>query len=254
MFHSLFFICLAGLFGNFFALQVLRTSRNENLLSKNQMTKIGTGFFCVHLATLFVFYKNHNMVFCIIILVPITLRFLIFYFYKRLDIQFQSDFPGIVNLIVLQMKSGSGFRLAIKSAAEQCSGVSGHWLEQTLNFVVFSQQKLNIQSQYNKLFVIKLRSKFAKIDQEAHKTIEKLEALSRNTKILNEFRRRSGKIRAQIYFQLIVLVGMYLAVAAFVAHTFGFQKNILIFFTSFLLLALSCVWSFFIGRKIKWTI
>lgn len=218
------------------------------------MTKIGTAFFCAQISTSIIFFEIPTAQVMFVFAFPFFLKSIVLFFYQRRDSLFQSEFPAIASMIILHMKDGNSFRKSVELSTEHASQEHQFILKQLLDFVVFSQQKVQEDRQNNKLFTHFLLNKLIKIDQESHRSIEKMETLKNNIQTLNEFRRRSGKIRAQLYAQLFVIGGMYLAVSIAVIFLFGWKKNIFSFASSVLLFGTSCVLSYKLGRKIKWSV
>ncbi len=103
-------------------------------------------------------------------------------------------------------------------------------------------------------FLREITAEFKKVDQSAHKSIEKLENFRRRLSVLNNFRRRSGRIRGQVQLQAGILFVIYAISFAFVAIAFSLRDLAGLLLVSFLLFVVGLVMVFYLGKDVKWKI
>lgn len=244
---------LLKMFGIYIATSVFRFYYRQNFITRTQLTKIVTSYFAIQLfAWIFCaeFYLEWVFTFA-----PIGALIVFFIFYlKSLETQFRYDFPDILTAIILQMKMGHGFRKSFQEVISQIPKKYESGFRYVFENVVFSPHKIDKKMTGGSAFLREIIVEFKKVDQSAHKSIEKLENFRRRLIVLNSFRRKSGRIRGQVQLQAGILFVIYALCFAFVAFAFslrGLEGLILLSFTLFV--AGVCL-VFYLGRDVKWKI
>ncbi|MCB9072433.1 MAG: hypothetical protein H6623_02335 [Bdellovibrionaceae bacterium] len=179
---------------------------------------------------------------------------LIFVLQKRQESLFRYGFPEFLTSIILQMKIGKSFRSSFQFSLENLPTYQKEILSKIYQNVVFLPQANDKKMTFHRSFSGILLHELRKIDQSTHQTIDKIENFRTRLITANNFRRRSGRIRENIYVQLGFMSFIYVSAFAYIAWTMPVSLigDILIVSLAFFLLGGTI--ALFIGRKIKWTI
>ncbi|MCC6137981.1 MAG: hypothetical protein IT287_05070, partial [Bdellovibrionaceae bacterium] len=103
--------------------------------------------------------------------------------------------------VILQMKIGKSFRASFQNALESLPQYQKETLQKIYQNVAFLPQANDKKMTTKRSFSAVLLDELYKIDRSQHKTIEKLENFRGRLLTANNFRRRSGRIRENIYVQ-----------------------------------------------------
>jgi len=152
------------------------------------------------------------------------------------------------------MKMGKGFRASLQNITEKVPKKYVPTLRFVYENVVFSPHQNDKIMTEGPRFLREIVVEFTKVDQISHKSIEKLENFRRRLIILNNFRRRSGRIRGQVQLQAGILVFIYAICFAAVYFSFPLRELQGLIFSSFVLFVAGLVLIFVIGRDVKWKI
>lgn len=240
------FVILVGYF-------VLRIISSHFFVSQVVMTKIVSMFFIFQWIF---FYYSLN--FFLILMIHLSLLGIIsLYFlmkHKWRKTQFRKGFPDILTSVILQMKIGKSFRSSLQSSMAMLPEYQKEILENIYQNVAFLPQDIDKKMTLRSCFNDVLFTEFLKIDRSKHKTIEKIENFRSRLINDNNFRRKSGRIRENIYVQVSIMGFFYVAAFVYVLMTMGFHKVQDILVGSLVMFVLGTLLSIFWGRKIKWSI
>jgi Flp pilus assembly protein TadB len=232
---------------------VLRIYIRQNFLTEHVMTKIVSAY-CVLQTFIMLFVKNFLWNWVFICLPVVAILCFVFSYSKRQEICFRYEFPDIITSLILQMKMGRGLRKSFQIYLESGSKRYTSTLHYIYDNVVFLPQEIDKKMTEQSCFVRELIIEFKKIDQSTHKSIEKLENFRRRLIILNEFRRRSGRIRGQVQLQAAVLTFIYVGCFAMMTLLFNLLAHPQVLLISLLLYSIGALGIFLMGNKIKWSI
>lgn len=244
---------LLKMFGIYVGSSVIRFFYRQNFITKTQVTKTVIAYSIVQI-TSWIFVENFYLqwVFCF---APSALIILFFYFYvKRLETQFQYDFPDILTSVILQMKMGHGFRKSFQDVIAHAPKKYASSFRYVYENVVFSPHKIDGKMTVQPNYLQEITAEFKKVDQSAHKSIEKLENFRSRLIVINNFRRRSGRIRGQVQLQAGILFVIYAMSFAFVSFAFSLRDLVGLILISFLLFMAGLLLVFYLGKDVKWKI
>ena len=232
---------------------MLRIIFRQKLITTSMMTKIVSAYFVFQI--LLLLFCSNFFLYWFGVYVSIALVFVfIFFLIHRQEIRFRSEFPDIVTTLLLQMKMGQSFRKCLQSYAQDGSKRYAQLMVFIFENVVFSPQEIDKKMTERNLFLHEVIAEFKKIDQATHKSIVKLENFRRRLIILQEFRRRSGRIRGQVHLQAGLLTFLYGLCFVVVSFMFPIQKYSALIMVSVFLFSIGLCGTFLIGRRIQWKI
>lgn len=244
---------LTKIFGIYFGLRIFESFFRKNNIPKQELTKIVSIFMIIQATNLF-FVSNTQWQLAIIF-IPIFIFILMEKIYlKWLENQFQSLFPDIMTNIILHMKMGKSFRVALALATESAPQKFQFQMGRIYELVVFSPQDNDKKMAVRSAFIHQIVVQFIKIDRSSLKSVEKLESFRRKLVIVNQFRRKSGQIRGQVRLQSNILLLLYGLCFAFVFWSFPLNELQSLLFCSILLFIIGQFLVFWIGRRICWKI
>lgn len=244
---------LIKMFGICIGYYVIRFYYRQNFITKGLLTKIVSAYFIVQVfAWIFI---SHFYLLWVFSFAPIGGLILFFIFYrKRLEIQFRYDFPDILTSIILQMKIGHSFRKSFQDVMVYVPQRYSTGFGFIYDNVVFSPHQNDKKMTGTSIFFREIIAEFKKVDQSAHKSIEKLENFRRRLLVINNFRRRSGRIRGQVQLQAGILFVIYALSFAFVYFAFSLQGLGGLLLLSFTLFVAGLLLVFYLGQDVKWNI
>lgn len=238
------------LFASLSVIRMLMFIEEQNILNKNALTKIGT------VAVLFIFIAVKNLPESLVMTVvtafsPIVLLAISPKFLKTIrERYFERDFKNSLQQILLSMRSGRSFRSSLTQCVQLETNIHHKKImAQVADFVVFTQHKSN---QFRAKTLRKVVFELKKADSDPHLSVLRLENLEKWLKIRSEFRRRSGKVLAQIRIQAVVTLTLYFAVSIFMAMAYEFETFRHLFFISLLLMIVGTTCLFTSGRRLRW--
>jgi hypothetical protein len=166
--------------------------------------------------------------------------------------QFENQIVDRLQTIVLKMSLGQSFRSSFFALTELEKGKQ--FERETLKLyrsVTFPQQsRADFHSKRLNQLVMDLKF----VNEIEYGAAEALRNLTYQQKMLSDFRRKSGKARAQVVLQAWILSGIQIAIMAFMISIFGI-KTVFPFLTTSLLLSLvGHLISQQLGRRIRWRI
>lgn len=246
----IFFLQMFAIGIGYFAIRIFL---RQFFITTHTMTKIVSAFFAIQwFAFLF---SSHLFSLLMINFVFVCGIFVsVFIFHKRRETQFRYGFPEILTCIILQMKIGKSFRASFQNALHSLPQYQKEILQQIYQNVAFLPQESEKKRADDRSFGGFLFDELLKIDRSHHKTIEKLENFRGRLITSNNFRRRSGRIRENIYVQVSIMGFFYVTAFVYVVMTVGFARVQDVLVLSAVMFLLGTFLAFWLGRKIKWTI
>ncbi len=241
------------MFGVFVGCCVLRIHHRQNSITTDQLTKIVSVYLSVNLLACWL-SENFFVHWCVIF-VPIIGSFLFFFLNaQRLESQFQQDFPEFLTAVILRMKLGAGFRRSFHEATEQVPRKYSARFRYIQENVVFSPHNCDKKMTAKAPFLDEIIAELSRVDQSSHKSIERLENFRGRLSIVNDFRRRSGRIRGQVHLQAGILFVIYAISFAFSAFMFSLEGLEALISVSLALFISGLIAVFYLGQGVKWKI
>jgi Flp pilus assembly protein TadB len=247
----MFFDVLMFILGFMSVLRTLDMCDGVGVCSQSALTKIGTGLLGALFWIIFEWNVSSVSRAASVFAVIVFFIFVIWILVKMWEQQMQNQLHHFVQQMILNMKMGSSFRLALQLAAEnQTSLHTKKWFGKIYENVVFTQHE-NIKkvSQMH----LKVIRELKHIDHDSHQAISRLENMHAWLRTQSEFRRRSGKALLHVRVQAVVIGVLYIAVIIFMSHFVGFQflQKFLPLSAGLMLLGLIIV--LFQGRRMRWS-
>ncbi len=236
--------------GFLFACRISDVVVERKWIARGHMTKIGTAYFLALIASAAAFAHSSPLLLWACAFAPFACLSLAFALVRaRRSRAFRSRFREALTLILLRMKAGKSFRLALAEAIEDTDPRWRPMFVEIRELVVFSQQtEARAMPEFHRALVTELRA----ADTTPHAAIRRLENFRDRIRIEDDFRHRSGQVLRQIRAQSALLAGLYIAVFAFVARQFGWQEHVRLLFASACLFLTGLAWIWLGGRRIKW--
>lgn len=240
-----------SVFGFVVAVRTANDFIDQNLFSKNEMTKIGT-LYLVLVFFLIMIGGSSRFSFWIAVFLPLMiLVFALNLVLKRRARVFRTKMKEVLSLIILKMKSGKSFRQALHEVIDESEFSIRVKLEEISNVVSFSQQQTrSIRDQFISDYVNEL--KFA--DHNPHLAMKRLCVFRDKLRVEDDFRHRSGQVLSRIRAQSLILSVLYIAIMTFVVFKFGAKENAKAISISMVFFLLGSLWIWIGGRKMKWKV
>lgn len=152
--------------------------------------------------------------------------------------------------VILSLQTGKSFRTSLRVAAELQEGWVHIRLREVVESLTVSENVIAMKSALIKDF----RAELMEIDQSQTRCLEQVQALRRQLKMQEDFRRRSGQVTQQLKMQAIIVTALYLGLLIFVIVQFGFLKHRSLIFLSLFFFITGLFWIFLMGRRMKWKV
>jgi Flp pilus assembly protein TadB len=234
-----------------FATRITSSVVTRHLLTTEQMTKIGT-IYVLTLACGVVFARESRVLLWVFAFFPQAFFLAaVFILHVSRTCAFRARFIEALSLVILKMKSGKSFRHAFSETITESDPYLREKLAEINDLVVFSQQHALTQ---HTAFIRHLVCELRLADQAPHASLKRLQTFRDRLRGEDDFRRRSGQVLRQIRAQSLLMVGLYVAVMAFVIRQFGFRPHIRLISVSLLLFTLGISWIWLGGRRLKWKV
>jgi len=165
---------------------------------------------------------------------------------------FFEDRIDVIDAIILEMRSGKGFRGALQSAARQNTARNLRLLRWLKDFNVAIENGRDPWRLEQKGPLHFMARELAAIDRNSHKSLSRLLIWRNNLRQELYFRRRSGQILLQIRLQAALAVLIYGGILAFSWNSVISGKHFGLTFASLALFAAGLAVIFTCGRRIRW--
>lgn len=245
------FTLLLSMIGSIIVIRMFENLVANKLLAHHELTKIGTAYVVGVILLAIVLPRSHLWTWFAVFAPLVILGFTLYALILRRREEFRERIGETLALVSLKMKSGRSFR---QSFAEVTSESAPHMrvkLGEIADAVVFSQQN---RRSFRYRFVDEVIEELRRVDSHPHLALKRLSSFRDKLRVESEFRRRSGQVLARIRAQSLIMSGLYLAIAAFIAWKFGFQANSQLFLISFSLFSVGTLWLWRGGKKTKWKV
>jgi len=243
-------VSLQLMFGLLFALRTLIQLHEKNLISEVGYKKLYLSvvaiFFCVTDVTKF----DPVLQMCAIGVTCAALLSLPFLFELRLKMRIQSEFPGFISKIILEMKAGFSFRSSIDKHLSISSEVWEKWLRSMIETRVFLRTTEDFSVHWWSIYLQELQA----AEENPHLALTRLENFRQKMKVLSDFRRKSGQALAQARIQMVVMTFLYLALLVLMMTQFQIGSHRRLILASFTLFVCGQLLFWWLGRKRKWKI
>lgn len=240
--------------GCLFVIRTLNQYTQLNICRKETLTKIGTAI----ISSLFLltagFLTAPCWHLCGVIGVCAMSAGLKKYFLRRLESRFHSEFPEIINQLILSMKTGLSFREACERLCRHPRNMTETWLRDSFETIVFLQHSSPGTSKQSAPVLRRTLADLKKISEHPHHSLSRLNALRYRIKILSDFRRKSGQATLQARIQLFVLSGLYLALLAGTIASFGWSSHSQLIMMSIAWYILGSFLFLKLTRRTKWSV
>ncbi len=247
----MFFAILLSILGSSIVIRMFESLIARDLFERAELTKIGT-IYCAVVLLLAVALPRSHLWTWFAIFVPLALLALaLCALVSRRVAEFKECVGEALALVSLKMKSGRSFRQAFSEVTIESGPRQRAKLSEIGSAVVFSQQNLRYGGGG---FISEVIDELKRIDREPHAAARRLAVFREKLRIESEFRRRSGQVLSRIRAQSLLMTGLYLAIAIFIARKFGFQTNLRIFIASAGLFSVGAFWIWKGGRTLKWKV
>jgi len=247
----MFYALVVSAFGFMFGARMLEHLIESELYSRSEMTKIGTAYLAV-VIFLAVFLPRTHFATWIAIFLPMLVLFVgITALVKHRTVRFRDSFVEALAIVSLKMKTGRSFRQAYSEVCVESPPKIRAKLTEMGSYVVFSQQKRPV---IGNQFVSEVIQEMIRVDQQPHAASKRIAVFREKLRIEDDFRRRSGQVLSRIRAQSMIMTGLYLALAAFIAWKFGYPTNQRIFFISGSFFITGTIWMWRGGRTMKWKV
>lgn len=153
-----------------------------------------------------------------------------------------------LDAVVISLQSGISLRMSAVHAAENFEGWRQNIFVDLAHAIAFSEK--NISTKWP--LVAAFTERVIEIERSGIQCVEQIKSMRKELAMMENFRRRSGQVSMQIRMQAIIVTFLYVGLLFFVAHMFGFYKNIHIIGTSTALFLLGLIWIFLVGRRMNW--
>jgi len=266
------FTLIISIFGFAVGIRISESLVGQNLFNQLEMTKIGTAYFALVIFLTLLLPKSHLSawfaIFAPLLLMIVFISLLV----KNRSHAFRVALSESLTLIALKMKAGRSFRQSFSEVAAESNPILRAKLSEIGSLVVFSQQNrdearsdstkssdqvlksIGVADVKVNNFVLEVIEELKRIDRQPHAASRRLNVFRDRLRIEDDFRRRSGQVLARIRAQSMIMTGIYVAMAIFIASKFGWRSNIRIFMVSTILFALGSLWIWRGGRNIKWKV
>ncbi len=240
------------IFGSMFALRICLFYANSKQIESKLLTKIGTAIVLIFFALTFIEHKAPSLVKLLVFMILLCLVMGLSYLSKQKKRVFRGKIQVFINLMMIKMRSGLGFRSAYSSALSEISDEEfASQLEQMIERESSAQHSVRYSED---LFGRRVVKQLCKARSLPHQSIEQLLNLRRHLKIESDFRRRSGQILLQLRIQSLVLCLLYILLLLFTLHHSSFAQIRSLLGLSLLLFVMGTLVFWKIGGLFKWKV
>ena len=244
-------VCSALMINFAFGMRIATSMMQQNLVSKTEMTKIGTLYFTsVSFAILFLPHSLFALIAAVFTSMCLLICSLFFLVHRRAKV-FRDQFTSVLSLILLKMKSGKAFRQALLESVDESTPIARRKLAEIANVVSFSQQN---KTRTFDFFLSEVMGELILVDQTPHSAIQRLTVFRDRLQIENDFRHKSGQAMAQARAQSFIMSLLYIALMVFVVRSFGYRGNERIIFSSLIFFLIGSVWIWTGGKGFRWKV
>lgn len=233
-----------------FAFRMFGHLHQQQFISTSTLTKIGTSIFVVVFILNTLTFPHEIWRWGLLVLFICSQYFVSYLIIFQREKRFQENFLFCLDRLLVLLRAGWGFRSALDKIVDEASDFEKAKLTQIRSFVVFSQHKEEARFNKTSEFIKELRQ----ANKNPHESVRRIQNLRRRLRVERDFRHKSGQILFQIRFQSWILAGLYIALLILVLSRDGSIHHLRFLALSGVLFIIGMIWTFSIGRRLKWKI
>ena len=165
--------------------------------------------------------------------------------------KFKDEFCHYLDLVILEMRCGRGFRDSLSCANEKVDAFMQQKLAKITEAIRFSGDGTGFREDR---FLFDIFEEFKSVDKNPHNSLQRLCAIRYRLRVESEYRRKSGQVVAQLRAQAGILVGLYLATLFFVLMQNSLSEILPMVLISLTLFTTGTLATFLYGRRYKWKV
>ncbi len=203
------------------------------------------------LTFLILFFSKMNLLLLLLINILILLGVSVTIFVTRVrrERSFRQEFVEFLDRLILQVRSGKGFRQSFEISNSFTQLQSQKKIQKIFDSITY--QALMTQ---NDKFVLEIYHHLKEIDRSSQKSVDRLMSFRKKLKTEDDFRRRSGTLIRQIRIQVVFLSVFYLGLLVFLAQQFAISEYWKVYGLSLSLFLLGILSFFLLARRKTWKI
>ncbi|MGE3975695.1 MAG: hypothetical protein AB7F59_14305 [Bdellovibrionales bacterium] len=244
-----FFVFAAVLVGFRVDIRMIEHLFNSKIVHKSTTTLLKRSFFCIYFALILFFVKKPTLLWSVVLFLKIFLLLFEKILKKYRENKFHTHLLLFVDRVILNVQAGKSFRHALERAHAVSDVFTQQRMRKLIESVCFAQQirEETLQSDF-------LISELRQIDQNPHKTLQRLEQLRRQLKIESEFRQKSAQVSFRFRTQSYIMCALYFALFVFVLRVCDLSRTWPMLLASIVFFLTGVLWVFVSGRRIKWKV
>jgi len=243
-----FFISLFGIASAFRSIDLLF----ENRLIDRRLRSFARAIVPMVIVLLVIFLARHPFFAWSAVAFIVAIHFFTGNFVRaRRESNFKTEFLDFLERVLLSVRAGKPFRLALSTSIEDIEPFTRLKFEKILEFVFFSPHSdLSETDSFTREVIRELIA----IDRSTHRSLERLVAFRRGLRLEFEFRRKAGQCLTRIRWQSFILTGLYLALFIFMFANFKWQDIQAYALISVTFFVTGLAWILNAGRSVRWKI
>lgn len=243
-----FFFFAHSMFGQLFAIRILRQFRDRALISRPFLRKVGITFAGILAFGPSILFSSPKYSFLFVISALLALRLVLSVREAHEKEQLIANLPYFFDRWLLNLRTGSSF----SRARDQALFASNTRFQALMAPLLDPSTKLNRQKHafVDSSIVDELR----KIHATSPLSAARLENLRRKLLGASEFRRKSGHALRQAQVQGVVLLVLHFALVGFTIHQYGWRNHGDLIVLATVLTCFGQLLLRFMARRIRWTI
>lgn len=185
----------------------------------------------------------------IVFLMMFVITVTIFVTRLRREKEFRQEFVEFMDRIILQMRTGRGFRHSFELSNRLTAYQSQQKIQKIFDCIMFDAKLTQ-----NDPFVLEIYHHFKEIERSSLKSIERLVAFRKKLRTEDDFRRRSGVLVRQSRIQVVFLSILYACLLLFISFQFPVLQYWKVYLSSFGFFFSGLIMFFVIIRRKIWRI
>jgi hypothetical protein len=242
---------LISIVGVWFVHRTLIEIENLKLISTEKQTEFRIASYSLYIFVCYIFKNSTSGVIFINLLIlcgPVVVPFVILRFRSQ---RAKKTMLATIDNLVLSMKSGQSFRMAVKEAMSNADFHLKILLEEFLSAAQFKKEppKWSFDSELNSFL-----HELWLVDGSTTRQIELLLAFRRKLSLISNFRQRSRQALLQTRAQSLVTAFIYLLVLIYVNFKFSLGAHLNLLIVSLLFFSIGFITTWRMGRRYRWKI
>ncbi len=229
--------------------RMLNQLYDSKIVHKATVQVLKNSIFCIYAALLVFFVKKPTLIWSFIVISKLFLLFFEKFLTKYREKKFFESVLLFVDRTILFVHAGKSFRHALERAHETGDVFTQQRTQKILDTVCFAQQ-----ARPSGAWIDGIVTEFRQIDQNPHKTLQRLDQLRRQLKIESVFRQKSEQVSLRFRVQSYVMSVLYIALLVFVVRVCELSRIWPVLLASIVFFVSGWSWVYLSGRRIKWKI